>query len=38
MQISKEIIGTGLTCEVRKVLVDNQDCAIKLFKESVSIP
>ncbi|CAD8181993.1 unnamed protein product [Paramecium octaurelia] len=36
MNISKEILGSGLTCEVRKVQIKGEEYAIKLFKDNVS--
>ncbi|CAD8108509.1 unnamed protein product [Paramecium sonneborni] len=36
MKISQEIIGSGLTCEVRKVMINEKEYAIKLFKDNCS--
>ncbi|CAD8126034.1 unnamed protein product [Paramecium sonneborni] len=36
MKISQEIIGSGLTCEVKKVSINDKEYAIKLFKDNCS--
>ncbi|CAK67762.1 unnamed protein product (macronuclear) [Paramecium tetraurelia] len=36
MNISKEILGFGLTCEVRKVQIKDQEYAIKMFNKQCS--
>ncbi|CAD8076059.1 unnamed protein product [Paramecium primaurelia] len=36
MNISQEILGSGLTCEVRKVQIKDKEYAIKLFKDNFS--